>query len=36
MRQGLGALKRLTPLRLETRFWGQNYSDLELGGVRGL
>ena len=26
----------LTPLQLETRFWGQNYLDLVLGGVRGL
>ena len=26
----------LTPLQLETHFWGQNYLDLVWGGVRGL
>ena len=26
----------LTPLQLETRFWGQNYLDVVYGGVRGL
>ena len=26
----------LTPLQLETRFWGQNYLDVVQGGVRGL
>ena len=28
--------RSLTPLQLETRFWGQNYLDLVQGGVRGL
>ena len=31
----LGATAALTPLQLETRFWGQSYLDLEWGGVRG-
>ena len=29
------SVKGLTPLQLETRFWGQNYLGLVWGGVRG-
>ena len=33
---GEGRRACLTPLQLETRFWGQNYLDLVQGGVQGL